>query len=320
MPIVKSHYSPPFIFKNGHFATIYSGLFRKSAVLDHKRERITLPDGDFLDIDWSFAKQKTNKLIIILHGLEGSADRAYITWTAKLFNENGFDAVSVNFRSCSGEMNTLYRSYNAGATEDLDAVIQHVLKTHSQYNHIVLKGFSLGGNMVLKYMGEGNPIPDEIKRAISVSAPCSLHGSLLQINKLENYLYAKRFVIHLHEKLYEKQQQFPEKLSREDIKKANTLLKIDDLYSSKAHGYKDALDYYTKCSSLQFLPAIERPTLLINALNDSFLSEKCYPTAIAEKHSHLYLETPKYGGHVGFYDKNNQYYNETRALAFATSS
>jgi len=319
MPIVKSHYTPPFIFKNGHFSTVYSGLFRKSASIAHQRERITLPDNDFLDIDWSYATTKSNKLIIILHGLEGNSERAYITWTAKLFNDNGFDAASVNFRSCSGEMNTLYRSYNAGATEDLEAVIHHVLKTHKQYDHIVLKGFSLGGNMVLKYMGEGNTIPDEVRSVISISAPCSLYGSLQQMNAFENSLYTRRFVLHLHGKLYEKQEQFPEKLSKEDIKKADTLLKIDDLYSSKAHGYKDALDYYTKCSSLQFLPNIERPTLLINALNDSFLSENCYPTAIAEKHTHLYLETPKYGGHVGFYQKNNTYYTETRALDFATS-
>lgn len=319
MPILNTYYNPPLIFKNGHIATVYSGLFRKSPKLKQKRERITLSDRDFLDLDWSYAKKKTNKLIVLLHGLEGNAQRAYITRTAKLFNEHEHDALAVNFRSCSGEPNRLYRSYNAGATEDLREVITHVLENHSMYNHIIIKGFSLGGNMLLKYLGEPIRVPKQVKAGIAISVPCSLYGSLQQMNRTENRLYTNRFIKHLHEKLKEKHRAFPNLISLEAIEKANTLQKIDDLYTSKAHGYKDAMDYYTKCSSLQFLKYIKTPTLVINALNDSFLSEDCYPIQEAKDNDDLYLEMPKYGGHVGFFDFNQVYHNEAQALSFATS-
>lgn len=319
MPILNTHYNPPLIFKNGHISTIYSGLFRMGAKIKQQRERLTLSDSDFVDLDWSFAKKETNKIIILLHGLEGNAQRAYITRSAKLFNENNYDALAMNFRNCSGEPNRLYRSYNAGATEDLREVVNHVLTHYPKYNHIVIKGFSLGGNMLLKYLGEPIRVPKEVKAGIAVSVPCSLHGSLKQMDKWENSLYANRFIKHLQEKLLEKQRAFPSLLKLEDIKKADTLLKIDNLYSSKAHGYKDALDYYTKCSSLQFLPYIKIPTLIINAVNDSFLSEDCYPIKEAEANKNLYLEMPKYGGHVGFFKFGQIYHTEAQALSFVTS-
>jgi predicted alpha/beta-fold hydrolase len=319
MPILNTYYDPPLIFKSGHISTVYSGLFRKSPKIEQKRERITLSDSDFIDLDWSFAKKKTNKLIILLHGLEGNGQRAYITRSAKLFNNNEYDAIAMNFRSCSGEPNRLYRSYNAGATEDLREVVTHVLTNHPTYDHIIIKGFSLGGNMLLKYLGEAIRVPKEVKAGIAISAPCSLHGSLQQMERLENRLYSNRFVRHLQEKLMEKHRAFPSLLSMSDVKKADTLFKIDDLYSSKAHGYKDALDYYKKCSSLQFLRYIKTPTLVINALNDSFLSEDCYPIKEAEENDDLYLEMPKYGGHVGFFEFGQIYHSESQALSFATS-
>jgi predicted alpha/beta-fold hydrolase len=319
MPILNTYDDPPLIFKNGHISTVYSGLFRKGAKIEQKRERITLTDSDFVDLDWSFAKKKTNKLIILLHGLEGNAQRAYITRSAKLFNENEYDAIAMNFRSCSGEPNRLYRSYNAGATEDLREVVTHVLTNYPKYDHIIIKGFSLGGNMLLKYLGEAIRVPKEVKAGIAISAPCSLYGSLQQMDRLENRLYTNRFVRHLQGKLTEKHKAYPSLLSLDAIKKADTLFKIDDLYSSKAHGYKDALDYYKKCSSLQFLPYIKTPTLVINALNDSFLSQDCYPIKEAEANKNLYLEMPKYGGHVGFFEFGQIYHTEAEALSFATS-
>lgn len=319
MPILNTYYDPPLIFKNGHVSTVYSGLFRSSPKIEQKRERITLSDSDFLDLDWSFAKKKTNKLIILLHGLEGNAQRAYITRSAKLFNKNNYDALAMNFRGCSGEPNRLYRSYNAGATEDLREVVTHVLTNHPTYDHIVIKGFSLGGNMLLKYLGEPIRVPKEVKAGIAISVPCSLHGSLQQMDRFENRLYNNRFIKHLQGKLMEKQRAFPSLLKVEDIKKADTLFKIDDLYSSKAHGYKDAMDYYTKCSSLQFLKYIKIPTLVINAVNDSFLSKDCFPIKEAEANDDLYLEMPKYGGHVGFFEFGQIYHNEAQALSFATS-
>ncbi|WP_417443472.1 YheT family hydrolase [Joostella sp.] len=316
MPIIESHYNPPHLFKNGHFATIYSGKIRKVIGVEQKRVELTTSDNDFIDLDWSYSKVKTTKLLIILHGLEGNAQRPYVTGSAKLFNNNDFDVVSVNYRSCSGRTNNNFRSYHSGDSDELEWIINHILKT-TNYKDIILKGFSLGGNLVLKYLGQ-HDTPSQIKAAIAISAPCDLYGSMLEIHKRKNYLYALRFKKSLIQKLKEKQKIFPDKVTDQTIKSIITLKDFDDIYTSKAHGFLDALDYYKQSSSLQYLEAITTPTLLINAENDSFLSESCFPREKAKKNEHLFLETPKYGGHVGFYDTNNIYYNEKRALQFAS--
>ncbi|UOB19160.1 YheT family hydrolase [Abyssalbus ytuae] len=317
MPVISSNYNPPHLFKNGHFSTIYSSLMRKVNGVLQERERITLPDGDFLDLDWSFSTKTTNKLVIVLHGLEGNAQRPYMAGTAKVFNKNNFDAVCINFRSCSGETNSLYKSYHSGATEDLEAVIEYIV-SDKKYDTIILTGFSLGGNVTLKYLGERDTVPKQIKAAIAVSVPCFLYGSMLELHKTKNVLYAKNFKKHLLEKLKWKQKYFPELITDEDLKKIITLKDFDDFYTSKAHGFTDAVDYYSKSSSLQFLKNIQIPTLIINAKNDSFLSQECYPEKEAERNKNLFLEIPAYGGHVGFYEKNNIYYNETQSVKFVS--
>ncbi|MGB5553100.1 MAG: alpha/beta fold hydrolase [Flavobacteriaceae bacterium] len=315
MPLIASSYNPSFLFKNGHISTVYSGLWRKIDDFEQKRVRIDLPDGDFLDLDWSFSQMTTEKAVILLHGLEGHGQRPYITGSAKAFNRAGYDACAVNFRSCSGETNRLFRSYHSGATEDLDAVIQHILTT-KKYKELYIKGVSLGGNMALKYVGENRVLPNELKAVIGISVPCDLHSSLKELLKIKNALYAQRFKKHLTDKLRLKLSIFPDKISKTDIGQIKTLKDFDDIYTSKAHGFKNAVDYYEKCSCLQFLTNIKIPTLIINAKNDSFLGPECYPYKVAEQHAYLYLETPKYGGHVGFYEPGNQYYSEKRAINF----
>ena len=315
MPILASDYNPPIPFKNGHFSTIYSGLIRKVDGVEQERERISLPDGDFLDLDWSYAPQRTQKVIILLHGLEGNAQRPYITGSAKMANSHGYDACAVNFRGCSGEPNILYRSYHSGATEDLDSVIQYILNAKN-YDVIYIKGFSLGGNLALKFIGENRRIPKALKSVVAVSVPCSLYSSLDQLLQPKNYLYAKRFKDHLKAKMREKQKLFPSRISDQDIMNVKTLKDFDDIYTSRAHGYKDAMDYYEKCSSLQFLPQIKIPTLIINAKNDSFLGPECYPYQEARENCSIFLEVPNSGGHVGFYAKQNTTYTEKRAVKF----
>ena len=296
-------------------STVYSGLIRNVKGVMQTRERITLLDGDFLDIDWSYAQQKSNKVIILLHGLEGHAQRPYITGTAKLFNQNSIDACAVNFRGCSGEPNLLYCSYHSGATEDLDAVVKHIL-TKDQYDEIYIKGISLGANIALKYIGEDNDLPKELKAVIAISTPCNLRGSCDKLLSIKNRHYATRFLGHLKDKLKPKLIQFPDKISKVDFDSIKTLIDFDHVYTSKAHGFKDAYDYYEKASSLQFLPNIKVRSLIINALNDSFLSAECFPVKEAKVNPNLFLEMPKYGGHVGFIDKRNIYYNEWRSLRF----
>lgn len=315
MPIIPSDYNPPFPFKSGHFSTIYSGVIRKIIGLTQERERIQLGDGDFMDLDWSFSATPSTKVVILLHGLEGNAQRPYITGSAKHFNTFGIDACAVNYRGCSGETNRLFQSYHSGATEDLEAVINHILN-NKKYQHIYLKGFSLGGNMALKYLGEGRSLPKEIKGAVAISAPVNLHNSLLELLRPKNIMYAQRFKKHLVVKLRAKQLLFPDRINDADIAKIYTLKDFDDIYTSRAHGFKDAIDYYQQSSSLQFIHAIKTPTLIINAKNDSFLGEQCYPSREAEKNKFVQFEQPLYGGHVGFYDQKNITYTEKRALKF----
>ncbi len=315
MPIIKSEYKPPHFFKNSYFSTIYSGRIRKVNDISQVRERLTLEDGDFMDLDFSFAKQKTNKLIIILHGLEGNAQRHYMLGTAKLLNENNIDAVCVNFRGCGGEDNLKYRSYHSGNTQDLKEVIQHVLENRS-YDTIYLNGYSLGANVILKYLGETEVIPNEIKGSVAVSVPCFLNSSLIELMKPKNMIYARIFQKKLVAKLKIKQEKFPNQISKETINNISSLKDFDDVYTSKAHGFIDAEDYYTKTSSLQYLQNIKIPTLIINALNDSFLSPECFPVKEAKENDNLFLEMPEYGGHVGFYKKGEYYYNELKTLEF----
>ncbi|WP_373059638.1 YheT family hydrolase [Zunongwangia sp. H14] len=316
MPILDSSYHSPLIFRSAHLSTIYAALLRKVDFRISKRERLELSDGDFLDLDWCYPLNKnTEKLLIVTHGLAGNAQRPYMLGMAKSFTEKGWDVALMNFRSCSGELNRLYRSYNAGATEDLEEVVTHALKKN-KYRHISLAGFSLGGNLLLKYLGERNTVPTEVKSAMAVSVPCDLGASLKELNKNHNFLYSRRFLKNLKEQLYERHLAFPGEIDKNDIASCNSLLAVDELYTSKAHGYKDAAEYYKKCSCLQFLPHIKIPTLLINAENDSFLSPNSYPVKTAKNSSFLYLEIPKYGGHVGFIQKGEKYYHEKRALEF----
>jgi predicted alpha/beta-fold hydrolase len=283
--------------------------------LDQLRERLDLLDSDFMDLDFSFADPSSGKIAILLHGLEGNAQRTYIKGQGKVLIENGWDVCAVNYRGCSGEPNRKYKSYNAGKTDDLDEIIRYILNK-DKYSNIALIGFSLGGNLLLKYLGERIDVPKEISHAIAVSSPLSLKGSLESLTQFHNWVYRTSFLYHLRKKYKLKVSRFPEHASSSEINKIKSLLAFDNIYTAPAHGFADAYDYYKKNSSLQFIPHIRIPTLILNAENDSFLSPLCYPRELASKLKNLYLEAPEYGGHVGFYQPGNTYYNETRALQF----
>ncbi|MBO3098222.1 YheT family hydrolase [Gelidibacter pelagius] len=314
MPILDSIFKPPFYFRKSFVATVYSGLFRK-VNLEQTRERLELADGDFIDLDWSYAQKKSEKVIILLSGLEGHAQRPYLTGTAKLFNKNGIDAISVNFRGCSGEPNRKYYAYHSGATEDLHTIIMHAIKDKN-YAEIYLYGISLGGNLALKYLGERDDVPSQIKACIGISVPCSLQHSAKQLHSFINRPFHDRFKKRLVNSLRVKQSQFPDQISEAEVDSIKTLNDFDEVYTSRAHGFKNALDYYEKSSCLQFLPNIKVPSLIINALNDSFLTPECFPVKAAKNNPNLYLEMPKHGGHVGFINRGGVYYNEKRALEF----
>lgn len=315
MPLISSAYEPPYrIFRNGDASTLYAALLRKIKNVRQQRERLELSDGDFMDLDWTYCGKQTQTCIIVFHGLEGHAGRPYILGTAKIFSESGCDCCAPNYRSCSGEANRLFSSYHSGRTEDVQAVIEHVL-SKGQYQNIILKGFSLGGNLVLKYTGE-NQFPHELKATIAISAPVDLEGCMYQLHKPRNFVYSTDFLLTLKQKLRNKQPDYPDRISENEIRKIKTLKAYDDYYTARANGFASALDYYQKSSSRRLLQEIRIPVLLINSANDPFLSESCYPREEAGKTENLFLEIPRYGGHVGFLDRNNVYYNEKRSVGF----
>lgn len=315
MPLIETDYKPPLLFKNRHVNTIYSSLFRKTKPLSFKRKRIETLDDDFLDID--LIENGSRKIVILCHGLEGSSDSKYIQATAKLLSLNGYSVAAMNYRFCSGEINRQLVTYHSGKTDDLHTVINFVLPN---YDSVYLVGFSLGGNLILKYNGDGLfSLSPKIKANVAISVPVDLKGSSISLKRCENVLYRWRFLRTLSKKMHLKHQQFPNELDLAPLKKIKTLTDFDDFFTSKINGFKDAEDYYLKASSKQFIHNISKPTLLINALDDPFLSESCFPISEAEENSNFFLMTPIDGGHVGFISKGAFYWSEIQILNFLNS-
>ena len=244
-------------------------------------------------------KSQRANLLIICHGLEGSTDRAYVKGIAKFFNLKGWDVLAWNYRGCGQEINRKIRFYHSGATDDLETIVNHVSINH-RYHRISLVGFSLGGNLVLKYLGERGPTA--INKAVALSVPLDLHGSCLQISKGFNRIYGLRFLRKLKQKVRLKAALYPGAFDLQLLDKVRCLIEFDDLFTAPIHGFKNAVDYYQKCSSLYFIESIQVPTLIVNALNDPMLSQNCYPKKITTKHQYLELLYPKAGGHCGFAD------------------
>ena len=312
MPLIETDYTPPFLSKNRHFNTIYSSLFRRIKHIPFKRKRIETSDNDFLDVDLIDSGSK--KIVILCHGLEGSSNSKYILATAKLLSKHGYSIAAMNYRFCSGEINRQLITYHSGKTDDLHTVINYVLPN---YDAIYLVGFSLGGNLILKYNGDGLfPLSSKIKASVAISVPIDLKDSSISLQKRENKLYNWRFLRTLSKKMYLKHNQFPKELDINPLKMIKNLTDFDEYFTSKINGFKNAQDYYSKASSKQFICNISRPTLLINAKDDPFLSQSCFPINEAKNSLNFYLMIPKYGGHVGFISKGDFYWSENQILKF----
>ncbi len=315
MPIIKSTYKPPYIFSNMHLGTIYSAKIRRASKVNYERERITTSDGDFIDLDWCKSKTPSNKVAILLHGLEGNANRTYMKGTAHHLSTNGCDVVAVNFRGCSGEPNLNYKSYNAGVTDDLDTIVRYI-DGMNKFKEITLVGFSMGGNLLLKYLGEGRTLVNSLKAGVAVSSPLDLKGSLARLSESQNWIYRTKFLLDLKQKLKDKWKQFPDEQGDYVLSRINSLLDFDNVYTAPAHGFKDAYEYYANASSLFYLDKVTLPVLILNAKNDSFLSPNCYPHKLAESSQNIHLESPSLGGHVAFISHGGTYYNEHSTLTF----
>lgn len=316
MPFIEtSTYQAKGAFKNTFFNTIYPAIIRKVEGVNYVRERLELEDGDFLDLDWS--KVGSRKLVLVLHGLEGQADRAYVQGMVKHFNQNGWDGLGLNYRGCSGEPNRVLQSYHMGATADVKWLVEH-LAAQDNYDELVLVGFSLGGNVTLRYIGENKgAYPSILKGAVAFSVPCDIQSANVEIHRWYNYLYLRRFLTSLNEKARLKAKQFPSQVQLPN-RMPKTFYHFDDWFTGPIHGYKNGVDYYKRASSLPLLSTIDLPVLLVNAQDDTFLSSACYPVEIARKSEHFFFEMPKYGGHVGFshFAGDRPYWSEKRAFDF----
>ncbi len=313
MPLISSTYRPPLGFANGYMQSIYPTLFRRLATSHLQHETLELSDGDFLDLDWSRGYGK--QLVIVSHGLEGHSRRPYVAGVVREANRQGYDALSWNFRGCSGRPNRLTRSYHSGATEDLAAVIHHA--QNQGYQHVHLVGFSMGGNLSLLYLGRDS-VATVVRSAVAFSVPCDLKASAEQLARRRNRIFMWRFLRDLRGKMTEKAQRFPAQVQVDDFHQIRNFRQFDDRYTAPLHGFSSALDYWQRSSCLPYLSKILHPALLVNALDDPFLTPSCYPRAIAQSSPWLHLELPAHGGHVGFIErgKDQVYWMERRAMAF----
>jgi predicted alpha/beta-fold hydrolase len=288
------------IFRNKHISTILPSLIRKEVYCPYIRERIDTADKDFFDVDW--IKNSNENLVILLHGLEGSASQHYIRSQADFFSNKGFDIAAMNFRSCSGEMNNTTRLYHSGETEDLELLINKI-KEKKTYKKIFLVGFSLGANVSLKFLGEKSRTT--VDGCVAFSAPIDLRSCSYELAKGFSRFYSFVFMFTLRRKvkLIKKTHQLPV-LKNIKSKHLNTFLDFDELVTAPLHGFDSAEDYWKKSSSKQFLRKIKVPTLIANAQNDPFLSAECYPTENEIDNTNITVEYPIFGGHVGFIDGN----------------
>ena len=321
MPVLASHFRPPAWLRNGHLQTVWHVLRPRSRVPAHESARLELPDGDFLDLAWMRREpggDRAGRLAVLTHGLESDSHAGYIRGMAAALQAAGWDALAWNFRGCGGEPNRLPRFYHSGETGDLGAVVRHAAE-HGGYGHLALVGFSLGGNVTLKYLGEAPPHP-AVRAAAAISVPVDLASSAGVLDRRRvNRLYLRRFIRSLVGKVEAKAKRFPDGFDLRGIRRVRTFQEFDDRYTSRLHGFRDAADYWSQASARQYLPAIRVPTLLLNAQDDPFLSPACIPTAEAEANPCLFLEAPACGGHVGFVDfrsPDGATYAERRTVEF----
>ncbi len=300
MPVVHpSTYQAPAWLPGGHLQTIVPALFRRARIFTRDRERIATPDDDFLDLDWA-DDPANRRLAILTHGLEGNSHDSYIQSHALALHREGWNVLAWNFRGCSGTANRRLRSYHSGSTDDLAVVIDHALASKAP-DQLALIGFSLGGNVTLKYLGDLGPAVDpRITAAVAFSVPCDLASSSLALESRANRLYMSRFLVNLRRKIREKILAHPGKLTDLGLDAMRTFREFDGAYTAPLHGYRDAEDYWTRASSKPVLAHVTIPTLLVNARNDPFLPPACFPEDAARTSPHFHLESPATGGHLGF--------------------
>lgn len=304
---------------NRHLQTIWAVLFRKPIALPLIRERCELPDGDFVDVD-RFAGAENSPRLLVLHGLEGSSESNYARGLLSQAHARGWGGVGLNFRSCSGEPNRLPRMYHSGETTDLSLVVAKLCAEEPD-RPLFIAGVSLGGNVLVKWMGEqGETIAPEVRGAAAISVPfdLTLCAQSLDGKGFWARIYRKRFLATLMKKARAKLLAFPGAVVR-DLEDIEMLTDFDDRFTGPLHGFRDASDYYTRSSSGPYIPRVRVPLLLISAEDDPFIPAEAMPRAAISQSQFVRLEVSANGGHVGFIEGSGaspSYWAEARVGQF----
>lgn len=296
-------YQAPFWLPGGHLQTIIGALMAKPPKIQYHRERWELDDGDFVDVDWADVPPKTSAhkapIVIVFHGLEGNSHSSYAKSLLGAVINKGWHGAVIHFRGCSGEPNRLPRFYYAGDSKEIDAMLSRIKVMYPDHP-VYAVGYSLGGNALLKWLGEtGNS--SKISKAVAVSAPVDLKATAVALDKgLNRFLYTPMFVDSLRAKALQLSARFPGLLDEKRVRRARTIHDIDNAVTAILYGARDATDYYHKNAAKPWLENITVPTLIINARNDPFLPEQFLPSA-REVSAQVTLDYPQQGGHIGFY-------------------
>jgi predicted alpha/beta-fold hydrolase len=285
-----------------HAQTVFASLWRPPSGLRPRRERWETPDGDFLDVDRHGPEGAP--LALVLHGLEGSSRAPYVVRMVKALAAEGIAAAALNFRSCSGEMNRLPRLYHSGETSDLDFAVRR-LAAERPGRPLAVAGFSLGGNVAAKWLGErGHDLPDEVRAGAVISVPWDLAACARAVDGggFWPLLYRERFLRMLRAKAVAKARRFPGLLDEEAIRALRSFREFDDRATAPVHGFAGAEDYWTRCSAARFLPGVRRPLLALSAEDDPMVPAESLPVALADGNPAVRLLVTPHGGHTAFVD------------------
>ena len=313
-------FMPAWWCRGPHAQTLWAAALRPAGAVPVRRERWETPDGDFLDVD-RLDGVVGSPAVVILHGLEGSSAGSRIRGLLVAAHRLGWRALALNFRSCSGEPNRLPRSYHAGDTEDLGWLMDRVAREERR-RPVACIGVSLGGNVLVKYLGERpDGIPEALKAAVAISTPFDLGASARAFERgLLNRLYLRRLVRSLKGKTLAKLRQYPDLVDRTRLAAVRTLAEFDDLVTAPVHGFTGARHYWSSASCAPFLPSIRRPLLLINALDDPVVPAGTLPRAMIARHRFVTAAFTRAGGHAGFIGGSSPahplFWAERTAMAF----
>ena len=295
---------------SAHMQTLWTPLFRRQTIPERHRERLELADGDFINLDWYGPEDGIKPLTVLLHGLTGCSQSKYIVGLQEKLARDNLPSVAMNFRGCGGEPNNLTIGYHSGISSDLELILQE-LHRRSPNRTLRAVGYSLGGNVLLKYQGEKGD-QSLLNAAVAVSVPFELGQCSKRIDHGFSRVYRNRFMQEMKEYLYSKKEHFQKQGWHDKLKTLNqlgdienltTFYQYDDQVTAPLHGFNGAKDYYQKCSSRKYLGGITQPTLILQSYDDPFLFTHSLPQQ-SELSSSTQMELTSGGGHVGFISNN----------------